>query len=931
MIWKKFVPDSQEKAENTKRRDYLSKLQVLRKMRNKSSKDTETYTYLTEEIKSIEENLIVNQTTSQLSPRANALIHMGMMLVSCCTAWISRSPRPYELWRTFTDFLKTSSLAWILFYDKDEGCKNYDPTNPNGCNVYKKKTESECMHCAAMSAEKKVRGLDYTQKDVVDRPTAYVQPLARYLVENNRKLPVWFEELNSSVQGALARFLNLSLNNLKNGNFNMEFNPKGHWEITEKTPMSLFEQRQRHLETQHSQSAKELYDSSAEEEEKFVSAERIENQAGGLDSEEVSPAIEFEEKEVTYKGENLTVKIPVAKPFIVENAVEKMPTSDPGSHVSWLDTILSKIPFYGTWSLPLYFLIGMGLIALGYYLLNRKEDDECDNESNVMSDKVLTDRCQYDQMGQKCKIVNCTFTHALKDPEVKNEGRGVQNRQRRKAEKEAQDKSHTDRNKGERDAQAEIKAEQKKRKEDEELTLAGVGRKLKKRFFFGYGDQDYLKGILQNGGAVELKYFDHGELKFATVRTNDELKDYQKKYTNVTLIVSKASNGKNSKFVTQQTSDWDSTMRALSQGKFFPTSQMENLYEQLSDGTIIDVNKSLDKYLSHYHYNAAKKGYEYKENPVNETEHVHKFLKAKKTTEVKDPKKPLTWADKNKFSALASVEEVETEAEVTDDKLEYGKVKIAQLIGPKIKPETGSLKKVKKEMSVADIEKCAKELDRLLPHCKNEARTVEDADSILEMNTVGTVYIKHKATGVQVGSGRFVSNWVSTSRHIFQKERDGDAEYNLADLSCICDGYEFEPCKVDLCNTDDFAKLSLNPADLAVVLKNAKLAQIKTKSPNPHTNIWGLYPTENGLKVMPGKILEIRENLDGSIMLVHNINTKRSCSGMHIVDRYGATVAIHKGAISTGRNIAVAVTPQIAIAMKSNGPMPKNFWRQPRL
>jgi hypothetical protein len=127
----------------------------------------------------------------------------------------------------------------------------------------------------------------------------------------------------------------------------------------------------------------------------------------------------------------------------------------------------------------------------------------------------------------------------------------------------------------------------------------------------------------------------------------------------------------------------------------------------------------------------------------------------------------------------------------------------------------------------------------------------------------------------------------------------------------------------------DYAKISFGPADLTWIYQHVcfqdKKLKIKFRTPiMSHPDCWGIYNDAKGQRTIPGKILSIHKE-GMTPYLIHDIDSKSGSSGMHIVNREGHTIAIHKGVHDKEKklNIAVLVDTPLGAIMTSNLPLAK--------
>jgi len=282
---------------------------------------------------------------------------------------------------------------------------------------------------------------------------------------------------------------------------------------------------------------------------------------------------------------------------------------------------------------------------------------------------------------------------------------------------------------------------------------------------------------------------------------------------------------------------------------------------------------------------------------------------------------------------------VDLEVEELDKKFEavpeYGKVQIQQnpIPAKERKVEFAVVKKtISPEKKAEQERKSWSELVKMNfikvgppnedgSHVKNEAKMVDDKLDTTTMNTHGACWLRHIKSGIQVGTGRLNSNFVHTSRHIFQKEKDDDPEYAINDVEVMFPNIArgFRIASLQKSHRYDYCKIQLVKEDYDKYLEltgGLKEVKVKLMTVGP---IWGLFASKNGMQVIPGRCIDINQRADGTYLARHDIDTRSGHSGMCIVDKFGNMIGIHKGTIKDAKvNTCVPMTLKMAEAIRSN-------------
>lgn len=579
----------------------VGKIRALQEIANETT-DPKQADNILKRIATIQANNVSNQTTSLLTPRVNALMHLAMMLLSICAGWAAQSKRPLELWQTFRTFLTAASFSIQAWSGKEQHCSSYGVD----CKTSTAKGPSPCLQCCSQRAvaHQSVTPLTYTVEDISDRPDDYSQPLARYLVKNSKDLPSWFLACPVYMQNVLAAGIGVKLSELLAKTVEISHN-KNVWKISSPHQFADMLADNRRTRWPH-----ELSSSDSEEEEN-PSAEHIdvENQTVPADDEERKEESDLTPSQVLLgtQGQSVPtplpapqpqVSIPVAHPihpFVVESE-PSIPDPNENFVVGWL----RKLPFFGVWGMPLLFLIGISLIALSYYLSNR---DEVINESNVSDSYTLGEFCPHEQSTGKCKVRNCVFKHTdkpLSPNAIENEGRGTMSRHVHQASHSRSGANKTGTlgmRQAEEDRTALANKRQNTNRNDNDVSL--VRRKTR---FVGYDDQAALKELLQHGSAVEVIFTRKGATK-ATIVVVKTMQEFEKlradsNILRPSLVVSKLTD--NAKFRVEALPEHQKTLVRIARSLPVPLDSWNVVVKALKDDDIHDRDGSLRAIMNKY-------------------------------------------------------------------------------------------------------------------------------------------------------------------------------------------------------------------------------------------------------------------------------------------------------------------------------------------
>jgi hypothetical protein len=841
---------------------------------------------------------LISETTDNHSAkedhRAIVLINTGVALLSCCVAWMASSSRPLQLWHDFKTWVGLLRSAFGLFRVKE--CSNKEKC-AGGAVKY---GPSLCVECAAQKVEDE--HLSYDLDHITKHPDKYAQPLATYLIkphDNNKPVPEWFVGLAMPVKKAIAGLLGMRYTTLMTRTYRVDWNDNAKkWELSE--PFSDNDDRA----------------SWPRNREHNITEEEIVNHA--LDSPENKEAVE------AHDSMSLSPDVVYVASQVVENDAEPVHPSRKGFIVedtgkrscgiidSGIKIFDKYLPFFSYYKFPCMFLAAFGLLTLGYYYKNKRKGDlqgTCPpviEESNN-ADLKLTKFCPTEEYHGVCRTPGCVtlFKHRHYGVRGKDEGRGKKNMHVQKAEKAAIGQKFNAPDRYEKDEQ---RSEQDKaNKEQFEREQAELRKKNQKMRYVAYSAEDIMKAM-NGSNPINYVYYDRDTQKEVHVllKNQREYAQMKQKHPNLRLD--------DDRYIFARALvpyAWKDLMDSALRFKRDLTDHgYKGLRGAIQSGAINDKEQQVENYLErNYRYDPAKQMWIHEKLPVLES--------------VVKGKEPVF--------AVPTSPEIEVKDEcchVSDcpaglgtDAYELCTVRCG---GDHCTHWAECKPKYKYDSTKNQVEELK---------CDDETRTRDESESQIFTNTNGAGYFKELKTGLTVGNGRLIGNYVTTAKHIFLK--DGKPNWSFQELVFITDKREMKIIGVDLHDEVDFARVHISPEDLKWAydhyMSNPKLApRVKTWSEAKDPVVFGLVTTELGTRTLPGALSYVSSDpfRKSAVFVFHNIESIHGYSGMHIIDRRGNTVAIHKGSTDPGKtNVAVLLQSDLIQAMKVSG-LPKNFTRQ---